>query len=203
MGFYDVDYSNAGAEQVTPGTYEVYVSDYTISTASSGNTQVSLFYTVRDDVSQQHQGAKIQYDRFVETQNSKWRWDTAAKAAGIPDGTKVQSASDWANLMVNRDIKVKVEMGAKNNQGKSYPEVKAFYQTGQPSQGRPTPKLEKAYEQQNRQNQMQNAANSINQNGYQNQGYGNQQQNYTQQSFPGTDPMANHYPPITDNDLPF
>lgn len=201
MGFYDVDYSNAGADQVTPGIYEVFVHDYQITTAQTGNTVVSLFYTVRDDVSQPHQGAKIQYDSFVEVQASKWRWDTAAKAAGIPDGTSVGTAQDWANMMVNKDLKVKIEMGRPNNQGKTYPEVKSFYITEFPNQGRQMPQLEKAYGQQ----RMQNAANMVNQHGYQNVPQ--------QQTLPGTNPVADNrsftnggFQPgvnITDDDLPF
>lgn len=217
MGFYDVDYSNAGTEQVTPGTYEAYVSDYTISKAqTTGNTVVSLFYTVRDDVNQPHQGAKIQYDTFVETQNSKWRWDTAAKAAGIPDKTPIQSAQDWANLMINKDLKVKVDMSKPNDQGKSYPEVKSFYNTDWPNQGRPAPILEKAYANQHQQSNLNRAANKVAQNEYsqqqdtyQQQQNFNQQNNYQQQSLTGTDPFADNRSianggiNISDDDLPF
>lgn len=178
MGFFDVDYSNAGAEQVTPGVYEVYVHDYQITTAQTGNVKLNLFYTVRDDVNQPHQGAKIQYDQFIESPNSKWRWDTAAKAAKIPDKTPIATPQDWANLMVNKDLKVKVAMGSPKQNGKSYPEVKAFYTTDQPNQGRPMPQLEKAYEQDQRQTSVNQAANKIAQNGY------NQQQpRYTPGGF--------------------
>lgn len=212
MGFFDVDYSNASAEQVTPGHYEVYVSDYQISSAKTGNTVVNLFYTVRDDVNQPHQGAKIQYDKFVETINSKWRWDTAAKAAGIPDGTQIPSANDWANLMVNRDIKIKVDMSRPNDQGNTYPEVKSFYPTEWPNQGRPMPQLEKAYENQQFKSNLNQAANRVAQHGYnqggfvqnnpnpagnsyQNQGnYGQQQpqqqQQFQQQTLGGIDPVG-------------
>lgn len=209
MGFYDVDYSNAGAEQVTPGMYEVYVSDFSITNSQrSGNTIVSLFYTVRDDVNQPHQGAKIQYDTFVETQNSKWRWDTAAKSAGIPDGTRIQSANDWANMMVNKDLKVKVAMGAPNQNGKTYPEVKSFYATEWPSQGRAMPKLEKAYGAQ-KQDDLNNAANRVSQYGQQTQ---QGQNNFLQQNLQGVDPLSDirsfangdfGNANISDDDLPF
>lgn len=176
MGFYDVDYSNAGGEQVTPGIYEVYVSDYAISRAQSGNVVVNLFYTVREDVRQQHQGAKINYDRFTEVQAAKWRFDRAAKAAGIPDNTPIKSAQDWANLMLNKDLKVKVKMGEVNAKGNSYPEVDDFHTTDVPSIGRPMPILEHAYAQQQQNRNMTNATNRIAENGY-NQQY-NQAGNY-------------------------
>ncbi|PZL78210.1 hypothetical protein CI088_00110 [Enterococcus plantarum] len=169
MGFYDVDYSNAGDAQVTPGIYEVYVSDYSISRAQSGNLVVNLFYTVRDDIQQPNVGSKINYDRFTEVQAAKWRFDRAAKAAGIPDNTPINSAQDWANLMVNRDLKVKVEMGQPNNKGNSYPEVKDFFLSDFPSVGRPMPILEHAYAQPQQnysQNDYSNAANRIGQNNY-------------------------------------
>lgn len=220
MGFYDVDYNNASDGQVTPGFYEVFVSDYSIGKATTtGNTVVNLFYKVRDDIIQPHQGAQIQYDAFVETPNAKWRFDTAAKAAGIPNGTPIQSAQDWAMMMINKDVRVKIAMSSPNQQGNTYPEVKSYYPTELPNQGRPMPVLVKAMEQQQRQQNVHSAAQTIINNGYQQPGnvqpagYQAQQQGMQQpqqgsaqqQSLPGTDPMANTWQgaPLTDADLPF
>ncbi|MCC9273879.1 MAG: DUF669 domain-containing protein [Enterococcus aquimarinus] len=152
MSMFTVDYKNAGDGQILPGMYEVFVSDYQISKSQKGNEVISLFYTVREDINQPFAGTKIQYDNFNVLQSSKWRLDLAAKSAGIPDGTQINSSTEWASLMVNRDLIVKVVMGSPNQQGNSYPEVKAFYPTQHPSQGRPAPILEKAYGQRNNSN---------------------------------------------------
>ena len=155
MSMFTVDYKNAGDGQILPGMYEVFVSDYQISKSQKGNEVISLFYTVREDINQPFAGTKIQYDNFNVLQSSKWRLDLAAKSAGIPDGTQINSSTEWASMMVNRDLIVKVVMGTPNQQGNSYPEVKAFYPTRHPSHGRPAPILEKAYGQRNNSNSYQ------------------------------------------------
>ena len=126
MSMFTVDYKNAGVGQILPGMYEVFVSDYQISKSQKGNEVISLFYTVREDINQPFAGTKIQYDNFNVLQSSKWRLDLAAKSAGIPDGTQIISSTEWASLMVNRDLIVKVVMGTPNQQGNSYPEDQRF-----------------------------------------------------------------------------
>lgn len=146
MGLFDVDYNNAGsAGHVPPGFYEVYVSDYQIGRSRAGNEIISLFYTVREDINQPSQGGKLNYDNFNVIPTSKWRMDAFARAVGIPDGTPINSAVEWANLMVNKDLIVKVVMGTPNDKGNAYPEVKEFHPTKNPNRGRPMPILEKAY----------------------------------------------------------
>lgn len=145
MGIFDVDYNNAGTGQVAPGFYEVYVSDYQIGQSRAGNEIISLFYTVRDDINQPSRGGKLNYDNFNVIPSSKWRMDAFARAVGIPDGTSINSATEWANLMVNKDLIVKVVLGAPNDKGNAYPEVKEFHPTKNPNRGRPMPILEKAY----------------------------------------------------------
>lgn len=186
MSMFNVDYSNAGAERVIPGFYEVFVSDYQLSLSKSGNQVISLFYTVRSDIDQPSQGAKIQYDNFNVIPNSKWRMDAFAKAAGIPNGTQINSAQEWAQMMVNRDVGVLVVLGAPNNSGNQYPEVKEFHATRMPNSGRPMPVLEKAY------------ANTSNQNngGYgNNRSYGNQNQYGSNQNQYGGNSSYNQNDP--------
>ena len=194
MSMFTVDYKNAGDGQILPGMYEVFVSDYQISKSQKGNEVISLFYTVREDINQPFAGTKIQYDNFNVLQSSKWRLDLAAKSAGIPDGTQINSSTEWASLMVNRDLIVKVVMGTPNQQGNSYPEVKAFYPTQHPSHGRPAPILEKAYGQRNNSNGYQSndphrpADNNMNMHQPQYGGqaqYGNQSQYGGQASYGG------------------
>ncbi|MDT2635571.1 hypothetical protein P7D40_11815, partial [Enterococcus dongliensis] len=97
-----------------------------------------------------------------------------------------------------------------NDQGKSYPEVKSFYNTDWPNQGRPAPILEKAYASQQQQSNVNQAASRAAQNGYtQQQPNFNQQNTYQQQSLEGTDPFADNRSianggiNISDDDLPF
>lgn len=142
MSFFKTDYSNASGEQITAGIYEVFIYQYSMTTAQSGNTVVNLFYQVRDDVQQKHQGTKVQYDNFVETMPAKWKWDTLAKAVGIPNGMEFNNAEEWAQAMINKDLKIKVVIGEPNAKGNSYPTVKGYYKTDSPSSGRPMPEKE-------------------------------------------------------------
>lgn len=139
MNIFTVDYSNAGEGKVTPGIYEVFVSEFRISKTTTGKESVSLFYQIRNDVQQKHQNGKIQYDNFVVDENVKWKFDSVAKAAGIPDGTQFSNAEQWGQSLVNKDLKVKVEMGEPNKNGNSYPEVKSYYPSDQPTNGRSLP----------------------------------------------------------------
>lgn len=139
MSFFTVDHSNAGEGQVTPGFYEVFVYQYEVGETQTKKERINLFYQVRDDVNQKHRGAKIMYDNFVVDSNVKWKFDSIAKAAGIPDGTTFDNSEEWAQALINKDLKLKIIAGTPNEKGDSYPTVKGYYTTEQPSQNRPMP----------------------------------------------------------------
>lgn len=124
MGF-SVDYNNVGNAPVKPGEYEVYPSEFEIKRSqNTGNQMVVMNYLIRDDVDQPSQGSEIKFDNFVYTPNSYWRFNQAAKAAGVPDGTTFNGPEDWAKAMINRALRV--DVGQRTYNGNIYPQVKGF-----------------------------------------------------------------------------
>lgn len=150
---------------------------------------IQLNYFIRDDVQQAGAGQEIRFDNFVVTPNSQWRFNALAKEVGTPQGYDFGSPEGWAKAMMGRPVRVVVAMEASTN-GKEYPRVKSF----KPSQVQMT--TQPVFKQ-NKQEQVSNAANSLN-----NQ-FGSQpsqpQQNFNQ------DPFANNGQNISidDDDLPF
>jgi hypothetical protein len=121
---FKIDYNNVGSAPVKPGEYEVYPTEFDARKAQSGNDCVIMNYTIRDDVDQPSQGSEIRYDNFTFTQNSLWRFNQAAKAAGIPEGTDFASPEEWAKAMINRPLRIVV--GERTYNGNTYPTVKMF-----------------------------------------------------------------------------
>ncbi|MDK7716054.1 DUF669 domain-containing protein [Aerococcus urinae] len=126
------DENNRGLDPVKAGVYEVYANAYSLLTSQSGNEMVQFNYYIREDVDQPSKGSEIRYDNFVDTENSKWRWNALTHAiGGIPNGTQM-TTQQWAEMVLGKPIKVKVEL-VPNSKGKEYPEVKAFYTTDVPN----------------------------------------------------------------------
>ncbi|MBC2100600.1 DUF669 domain-containing protein [Listeria booriae] len=152
MAIFTTDHNNAGFERVQPGTYEVYAHDYQITQGMrTGNQILNMFYTVREDVNQPHQGVKISYDQFTLTEKAEWRFNAALKAAGVPHGVPFETLEQIAQALINKDIKVIVEMDKFDPaypDKKLYPQIVEFQKTDQPNiSNRPTPTLVLAYQQ--------------------------------------------------------
>lgn len=125
------DENNAGYEPITAGFYEVYANTYFVTTSQAGNEMIQFNYFVRNDVNQKGQGSEIRYDNFTDTPPAHWRWNALTKAVGgIQQGTQMTN-EQWAEAMLLKPLKVKVEM-EENGNGKEYPRVKAFYKSDQP-----------------------------------------------------------------------
>ncbi|EUJ42475.1 DUF669 domain-containing protein [Listeria fleischmannii] len=210
MPFLTVDYNNAGFEPITPGIYEVFVSDYQVASARTGNQVLNLFYTIREDVNQPHRGGILQYDQFTNTPSAHWRFNAIAKAIGVPNGTSLETLEEFAQAVINQDVKVKVILGEVRENGKQFPEVQSFSQTDSPSANRPMPQLKHAYEQpyQRQQPQANSYTNNFQQSPPQQQPNGTPNQNqqfngnqYGQQAY-----QSNHSTNqvhVNPDDLPF
>lgn len=123
---FKVDHSKAqDFEPILPGEYEAVPINYELKTAKSGSKMVVVDYEIRSDVDQPCQGRKIQFDNFVVTENSMWRFQAASKAAGFPDGMEFESYKAWADYFMNKPIRLIVgEREAPN--GRKYPQVTGF-----------------------------------------------------------------------------
>ena len=178
------DENNAGVEPIKPGEYEVYPNAYAVGTAKSGNQTIQLNHFIRDDVQQPGAGQEIKFDNFTVTPTAQWRFNALAKAAGTPQGFDFGSPEGWAQAMMGKAIRVVVEM-EKDNKGKEWPRVRSFKPAQVPMNGQPVFK-------QNKQQDVTNAANNLN-----NQFDNRQQQNNGQNQQYGHPAAAN------DNPYPF
>lgn len=122
---FTVDHNQANEfEVIKPGEYEVTVVNYEQTTSSNGNPRVVVDYEIRSDVEQPCQGQKILYDNFTVTEKAMWRFQSASKAAGFPNGVSFKSYKEWADAFLNKNLRLVV--GEREYNGKKYPQVNGF-----------------------------------------------------------------------------
>jgi hypothetical protein len=110
-------------EKVVPGEYEAIPVNYEQTTSSGGNNMIVFDYEIRSDVEQPAKGQKLLYDNFVVSDNP-WRFQQASKAAKLPNGKQYGSYKEWADEFMNKPVRLVV--GEREYNGKTYPEVKGF-----------------------------------------------------------------------------
>jgi hypothetical protein len=123
---FKIDHSQAAGtyEPIKPGEYEVIVINYELKKSSTDKNVVSVDYEIRSDVEQPNKGQKILYDNFVVSDNTMWRFQSASKAAGFPNGKEFNSFKEWAEFFLNKSLRVVV--GEREYNGKKYAQVKGF-----------------------------------------------------------------------------
>lgn len=104
------------------GSYEVYVSEYSMDDDEKG----SLTLTVREDVEQDYAKRKM-WVNLNSNPSIAWKLSTIARAAGIPAGTDFNTFEDYMRAMTGKSMKVIV--GHREYNGKIYVDVKGFYPT--------------------------------------------------------------------------
>lgn len=122
---YDED--NAGKKPVAAGKYEVYPTTYEAKlTQNTRNPMITMNYKVRSDVDQASKGSWLQYDNFVDTPNSDWRFNALTKATTLYENKHdFGSMENWAEEMLGKPVLVTVKM-QKSNNGQEYPVVSSF-----------------------------------------------------------------------------
>lgn len=127
---YDED--NTEVEQIKAGEYEVYPTTYVAkNTQRTNNPMIVMNYKVRSDVDQPSQGALIQYDNFVLTKNSQWRFNLLTKSTELYENKHdFGTIEHWAEEMLGKPILVKVDM-EKSNNGREYARVTGIYPSKQ------------------------------------------------------------------------
>jgi hypothetical protein len=125
-----LDENNIGGDftPITPGEYEVFPVAFEVSTSQAGNPRIQFNYVIRDDVEQEFKGRELRYDNFTVTDNAMWRINQASKAAGLDMSKDFATPEDWAQEFKNKAIRVTV--GQRTYNGKTYPEVKGFKPSG-------------------------------------------------------------------------
>lgn len=118
---------DAGFEQITAGEYEVYPTTYEAKlTQQTRNPMTVMNYKIREDVDQKAQGSLIQFDNFVSSPNSQWRFNALTKATNVyENGHDFGTMETWAEEMLGKPVRVKVKM-RKDKKGNEFPEVSSF-----------------------------------------------------------------------------
>lgn len=112
---------NKEFEQVSPGEYEVRVSNFEAKTVGDKNV-ISVDYEIRGDVDQDFKGMKIRFDDFFCTERAQWKIENASIAARFTEQeAEFEKYSEWAKAFLNKNLRVEVKLREHN--GKHYPQV--------------------------------------------------------------------------------
>ena len=119
----DVETKKSTKPEILPeGSYEVYVSEYTLDNEEKG----SFTLIVRDDIEQKFARRRM-WVNLNTNPNIAWKLSTIARAAGIPSGTDFDKFEDYMKAVTGKSMKVTV--GHREYNGKTYVDVKGFYPT--------------------------------------------------------------------------
>lgn len=121
---FKLDKNNTGFKPLEKGEYEVYPHKLAKETAKSGNKMAQFNYIIRDDVDQEGKGQEIRFDNFVESENSLWRLNQASEAANMDMEAEYEDIWAWGEAFKNKAVRVVV--GHREYQGKTYPQVESF-----------------------------------------------------------------------------
>lgn len=132
MALFTVDSKNVFGKVVEEaGVYNVRVLPSTVLKKSkSGNAMVVMNYEVLDG---KYAGGEIRYDNVTwiegnqeNVDKSVRRFNTIMVAADVPDGTPLNSLSDFVNGMIGKQLAIEVEWGEPNSNGDSYLTVRSY-----------------------------------------------------------------------------
>lgn len=109
-------------ELLPEGAYEVYVDRVT----ADSDDKASIMFRIRDDVDGDHKGRTI-FTNITTAENMGWKLSNIARAAGVAAGTDFDGLIDYGNAITGKTMKIMV--GHREYNGKTYTDVKAFYPT--------------------------------------------------------------------------
>ena len=121
---FTIDYSQAkefGA--IADGTYEVTIDLAKQDATQGGADYLDIRFRIRKDFQQEFQNNIIFHRIFAKKEDGKYPVASImnlAKAAGIPDGTKVTSLEDYLNQLEGKALKVTVKNEKSEYKGKTY-----------------------------------------------------------------------------------
>lgn len=108
------------------GFYEVYVHAYDEPELMGDFERGSILLKVRDDLNEEHAGRNI-YVNLNTNPNIAWKLSNVARAAGVRAGTDFETLADYFKSVKGKSMRIKLAQREYN--GKTYPDVKAFYPT--------------------------------------------------------------------------
>lgn len=119
----DVETKKTTTPDILPeGSYEVYVAEYSMDSEEKG----SLTLIVREDIEQDYAKRRM-WVNLNTNPNIAWKLSTIARAAGVPAGTDFDDFESYMRAVTGKSMKVIV--GHREYNGKTYVDVKGFYPT--------------------------------------------------------------------------
>lgn len=125
----DVETKEAPKKEYTllpEGGYEVYVEKIDLPEKVGDIEKTSIMFRVRDDVESEHANRTV-FTNISTASNMGWKLSTIARAAGIKAGTDFANLADYAMAIKGKALKIMV--GHREYNGKTYIDAKAFYPT--------------------------------------------------------------------------
>ena len=129
-------------EILPEGGYEVYVDRVDIPETVGDIEKTSIMFRVRDDVEGEHPNRTV-FTNITTADNMGWKLSNIARAAGIKAGTDFANLTEYGAAIKGKALKIMV--GHREYNGKTYVDAKAFYPTRlAPYAGKPaeTPDLD-------------------------------------------------------------
>jgi hypothetical protein len=113
-------------ELLPEGAYEVYVDRINDIDTVGDIEKTSIMFRVRDDVEGEHANRTV-FTNITTADNMGWKLSNIARAAGVAAGTDFANLTEYANAIAGKPLKIMV--GHREYNGKTYTDVKAFYPT--------------------------------------------------------------------------
>lgn len=113
-------------ETLPEGAYEVYVDRIGEIETVGDIEKTGIMFRIRDDVEGNHANRTI-FTNITTADNMGWKLSNIARAAGVAAGTDFANLTDYTNAIVGKTMKIMV--GHREYNGKTYADVKAFYPT--------------------------------------------------------------------------
>lgn len=129
MSLFTVNHENVfGTGVAEAGTYNVKIIKTMVQKSKNGNQYVSIDYQVLDGA---YTGGQIRYQNVTwsadDLDNSIKRFNTIAVAVGAQDGVEINSVTQFANAINNKQLTIDVDWAEPNNKGKVYLEVRGYH----------------------------------------------------------------------------
>ena len=113
-------------ELLPEGAYEVYVDRISDIDTVGDIEKTSIMFRVRDDVEGEHANRTV-FTNITTADNMGWKLSNIARAAGVAAGTDFANLTQYTAAILNKPMKIMV--GHREYNGKTYTDVKAFYPT--------------------------------------------------------------------------
>jgi hypothetical protein len=118
MSFLKTNPNEAGGFGVlTPGEYEVVISEAKIGKSQAGNDVLKLTLTVRSNVEQPHQKRKI-FDNFAVTEKAMFKFHNLGMAL-FGEGSEFGTLEEFKKAVLNQYVRVLIKTESNTYQGQT------------------------------------------------------------------------------------